>query len=192
MLSGGGAHLSGEKETMKGGGHFPPAIAFIGRGQRGGLGGPLGSATDVGVEPDRRTGGAHWVPLLWVVDVWVQGRYLNVVRAGLALRAHCSDPNRVTIYFKTFQIEPNFKFEKPPLYCSKNSQILHAAILEGREQLSFWNQVQIRIRIEIKNSGSRTISEHELNLFEVQLVCKNIINSPKFIFAFFSQNMNLD
>jgi hypothetical protein len=51
-MSSGGAHLSGEEETVKGG-YFPPAVAFIGRGERGGLGGPIGSATNASVKPDR-------------------------------------------------------------------------------------------------------------------------------------------
>jgi hypothetical protein len=53
-------------------------------GEIGGLGGPLGSATDVGVEPESVTGAARWVPLLRVADVWAHGWFLNVARAGLA------------------------------------------------------------------------------------------------------------
>jgi hypothetical protein len=77
-MSGGGAHLSGKEETVKGGGYFPPTVSFIGGGGKEGLGGPLRLATDAGVEPDRRTSGARPVPLLWVADVWAQGRYLKV------------------------------------------------------------------------------------------------------------------
>jgi hypothetical protein len=57
--------LGGEDETATGGGGeiFPSAIAFIGGGGRGGLGGPLGSATDADVEPDQRIG-ARRSPLL--------------------------------------------------------------------------------------------------------------------------------
>jgi hypothetical protein len=44
----------GRKKRRKwGGGYFPPAVAFISEGERGGLGRPLGSATDAGIEPDR-------------------------------------------------------------------------------------------------------------------------------------------
>jgi hypothetical protein len=53
-------------------------VAFIGGGERGGLGGPLGSATDASVEPESATGGTRWVPLLRVADVWARGRYLKV------------------------------------------------------------------------------------------------------------------
>jgi hypothetical protein len=50
----------------------------MGGGERGGLGGPFGSATDTGVEPESATGGARWVPLFQVADVWAQGQYLKV------------------------------------------------------------------------------------------------------------------
>jgi hypothetical protein len=36
-----------------GGGYFPPTVAFISGGERGGLGRPLGSTMDAGVEPER-------------------------------------------------------------------------------------------------------------------------------------------
>jgi hypothetical protein len=51
-MGSGSAHLSGEEETVKGGGYFPPAVAFIGRGEGGSLGGPLVSVMDAEVEPD--------------------------------------------------------------------------------------------------------------------------------------------
>jgi hypothetical protein len=57
---------------MKGGGYFPPVIAFIGGGERGCLGGPLRLAMDAGVEPNRRIGGVCWVPLLRAADVWAR------------------------------------------------------------------------------------------------------------------------
>jgi hypothetical protein len=84
MTSGGSAHLGGEEEmAMGGGGYFPPTIAFIGGGDRGGLGRPLGSAMNANVEPDRRTSGVPRVPLLQVADVWVCSSNLKVARAGL-------------------------------------------------------------------------------------------------------------
>jgi hypothetical protein len=58
--------------------YFPTVVAFIGGGERGGLGRPLGSATDASVEPESATGGTRWVPLLWVANVWARGRYLKV------------------------------------------------------------------------------------------------------------------
>jgi hypothetical protein len=83
-MSGGGAHLGGEEETVKwgGGGYFPPAV--IKAEERGGLGRPLGSVTDTSIEPESATGSARRVPLLWVADMWTRGRYLKVVRPGLA------------------------------------------------------------------------------------------------------------
>jgi hypothetical protein len=51
---------------------------------------------------------------------------------------------------------------------------LGSDILEDMEQLSFWNEVEIRNRILIKNPGSRTIFEPELNLFEVQTCLEKI------------------
>jgi hypothetical protein len=65
----------------------------------------------------------------------------------LPKRAHCSDPTRYQSFFVFFKYELSCKLEKPPLYCSKNSQILYSARLEDKEQLSFWNQVQIPNRI---------------------------------------------
>jgi hypothetical protein len=58
---------------MAKGGIFPPVVAIIGGEERGGLGGPLGSATDASVERDQRTSSAHRVPLLRVAVVWARG-----------------------------------------------------------------------------------------------------------------------
>jgi hypothetical protein len=48
-----GAHLSVEEEMAKVGRYFRPLPPLIGGGKREGLGGPLGSGTGAGVEPDR-------------------------------------------------------------------------------------------------------------------------------------------
>jgi hypothetical protein len=58
---GSGAHLGVEEEMVKGGRYFRPLPPLIGGGEREGRGGggPLGSVTDAGVEPDRRTGSAR-------------------------------------------------------------------------------------------------------------------------------------
>jgi hypothetical protein len=81
-MGGGSAHLSREEETVKGGSYFSPTVAFIGGGERG-LGGPLRSAMDAGVEQDRRIGGAHRSPLLRVSDRWARNQHLKVARTRL-------------------------------------------------------------------------------------------------------------
>jgi hypothetical protein len=69
---------------------------------------------------------------------------------------------------------------------------VYADILEDKEQLSFWNQVEMRNRIQIKNPGIRTVFEHDLNLLGIQTCLKKSDKFPKILFAFLSQNMNLD
>jgi hypothetical protein len=65
---GGGAHLGGDEETAKRGRYFQALPPLIGGGEREGQGGPLGSATDAGVEPESATGSARQVPWLRVAD----------------------------------------------------------------------------------------------------------------------------
>jgi hypothetical protein len=68
-MSGGGAHLGGEEETVKGGGVFSTG-RYKGKGERGGLGRPLGSVMDTSIEPESATGSTRRVPLLRVADMW--------------------------------------------------------------------------------------------------------------------------
>jgi hypothetical protein len=67
---GGGTHLSEGKKMVEGRRYFRPLSPFIGGGERGGLGAPLGSVTYAGVEPEWATGSARRSPLLQVADVW--------------------------------------------------------------------------------------------------------------------------
>jgi hypothetical protein len=64
--------------------------------------------------------------------------------------------------------------------------------MEYREQLFFWKYVKIRNRIGIKNTGGKTAFKFDLNLLGFTYVWKNLTNSPKFLFAFAFQIVNLD
>jgi hypothetical protein len=95
-------------------------------------------------------------PLFLVDYAWTSVGNLKLVRPNR--------PNGCTVATLTryqglneFQIELSCKIEKAYVWCSKNSQILHAARLEDKEQLSLQNQVQMRNIILIKNYGSRTV-----------------------------------
>jgi hypothetical protein len=99
---------------VKGGRYFRPLPPLIGGGEREGRGRPLGSTTDAGVEPERRTGSAHRVPLCWVADEWARGQYLNVARPGLPQREHCSDPNPLATDFKISKLNRIVNWENQP------------------------------------------------------------------------------
>jgi hypothetical protein len=57
--------------------------------------------------------------------------------------------------------------------------MFHDGNLDNKEQLLFWNQVQNRNRIGIKNSGSRTVFELELNLLGIQTYLEKSDKFPK-------------
>jgi hypothetical protein len=69
----------GDGENGEMGGSFPQWVVFKGGGEREVRGGPLGSALDVGIEPDRRASGMHRVPLPQVTDMWAAVQILRVV-----------------------------------------------------------------------------------------------------------------
>jgi hypothetical protein len=52
---------------------------------------------------------------------------------------------------------------------------------EDKEQLTFWNQVQIRERIRIKNSRSKTDFEFGSNLLGIQTYLEKSDKFPKIL-----------
>jgi hypothetical protein len=58
---------------------------------------------------------------------------------------------------------------------------LYADRIEDKEKRSFWNNVQIRNRILIKNPGSRTDFEINLNLLGIQTYLENSYKFPKIL-----------
>jgi hypothetical protein len=105
--------------------------------------------------------------------------FLNVAWAGLVNGCTVSNPTRYQTVFYILQNKSNYKLEKTPLYCSKNYQIFHVDRLEDKEQLSFWNKVQIQNIILIKNPRSRTVFELDLSLLGIQTCLKISNKFPK-------------
>jgi hypothetical protein len=89
---GGGGHLSKGEENGEGNRYFWPLPPFIGGGERGGMGGPLGSETGAGVEPELVASGAHQVPLSRVADMWAAVDILKLAQAGLVNGCTVSNP----------------------------------------------------------------------------------------------------
>jgi hypothetical protein len=63
--------------------------------------------------------------------------------------------------------------------------------MEDKEQFSFWKQVQIRTKTRIKIPGIKLLLNLDQIYWEFKLVWKNLINSPKFLFALTFHIVNL-
>jgi hypothetical protein len=83
------------------------------------------------------------------------------------------------------------KFKTDAFRTSKNSQILHEAILEHYTQRSQLCRLQIPNKNHAKNLGTDSIFEFSMNFKGVQTFWENLINSPKFSLDLIFTKLNL-
>jgi hypothetical protein len=70
-----------------------------------------------------------------------------VVRVRKVFGAHCSWPGPLTTVFPFSHTETNFEIMKPHFCCSTIYQTFQSNRPKDKEQLSFWEQVQIPNKI---------------------------------------------
>jgi hypothetical protein len=94
--------------------------------------------------------GARRVPLPQVAHVWVLRLYLKVARPRLPERAHCSNPNPIAIDFKLSKFNQIEHWKNHLLCCFTNSQILHAASLEDKNNFHDGMKFNFETKFELK------------------------------------------